>query len=68
MAKRWIQKAIKRPGALRAKAKKAGLVKGEEKLSQTDLNKLAKKGGTRTKRQVAMARTLKKLGRKRKKK
>jgi hypothetical protein len=61
MAKKWIKSAIKRPGALRAKAKRRGLVKGDEPLSQSDLSKLAATGGTRTKRQVALARTLKKM-------
>ena len=60
MAK-WIAKAIKRPGALRAKAKRRGLVKGDEPLSGSDLSVLSKSKSTRTKRQVALARTLKKL-------
>jgi len=67
MAK-WIQKAIKRPGALRAKAKRKGLVKGNEKLSSSDLSKLSSSGDTRTKRQANLARTLKGLGRMAKKK
>lgn len=63
MAEKFIQKAIKRPGALRAKARRKGLVKGEEKLSAADLKKLGGKGAsTRTKRQVNLAKTLKKLG------
>lgn len=62
--KRFIQRAIKRPGALRAKAKAAGLIKGDETLSEADLSKLAAKGSTRTKRQVNLARTLRKLRRK----
>lgn len=63
-AKKFIKRAIKRPGALRAKAKAAGLLKEGETLSETDLSALAAKGNTRTKRQVAFARTLKKLRRK----
>lgn len=66
--KKWIQKAVKHPGSLRAKAKKAGLVKKGEKLSQADLNKMYKtakrKGNTRTERQVNLARTLKGLRKK----
>lgn len=68
MSKRFIQHAIKRPGALRAKAKRMGLIKGDEPLSKEDLQKLAAKGDTRTKRQVNLARTLKKLSKRRKKK
>lgn len=63
--KKFIQKAIKRPGALRAKAKRKGLVKEDDSLSQSDLARLAKSGSTRTKRQVALARTLKKLRKRR---
>jgi len=59
MAKKWIQSAIKRPGALKAKAKRKGLLKEGETLSESDLSTLAKSGDTRTKRQVALARTLK---------
>ena len=61
MARKFIQAAIKKPGALRATAKRQGLIKGEEKLSQSDLDKLAARGGTKTKRRVALARTLKRL-------
>ena len=39
----WIQGAVKKPGALRAIAKKDKLIKGDEKLSASDLNKLAAK-------------------------
>ena len=62
MAKKWIQGAIKRPGALRAKAERKGLIKPGEQLSKADLLKLEKSGNQTTKRQVALARTLKKLG------
>ncbi len=61
MARKWIKKAIKHPGALRAKAEAAGYAKAGEGLSEADLKKLAAKGGTQTKRQVALARTLRKL-------
>ena len=37
----WIQGAVKKPGALRATAEKEGLIEGDEKLSGTDLKKLA---------------------------
>ena len=62
----FIQGAIKHPGALRAKARKRGLVKGDEPLSSTDLASLSKSGDTTTKRQVNLARTLKRLGGRRK--
>jgi hypothetical protein len=63
---KWIQGAIKHPGALRATAKKKGLVKGDEPLSGADLKKLAKSGGPKTKKRVALARTLKKMRKKKK--
>lgn len=66
MAK-WIQKAIKRPGALRKKAQAAGLAKKGKPLSRSALSKLKarakKQGDTRTVRQVNLAQTLKKMSR-----
>jgi hypothetical protein len=63
---RWIQRAIRNPGALRRTAKRMGLIKGDEKLSEADLNKLAsrarKTGDTTLMRRVNLARTLRKLG------
>jgi len=62
MAKKyWIKDAIKKPGSLRATAKRQGLLKGSENLSQSDLSKMSKGGSTKTKRRVALARTLKKM-------
>ena len=62
---RWIQRVIRNPGALRRTAKRMGLIKGDEKLSETDLNKLAsrarKTGDTTLMRRVNLARTLRKL-------
>jgi len=66
MAEKWIQKAIKKPGSLRATAKHEGLLKEGETLSMSDLEKLESKGGEKTKRRVRFAKILKKL-RKRKK-
>ena len=54
-SKRWIQGAIKRPGAFKAKAKKAGLT--VSKLADQVLSE-GSKYSTRTKRQAALARTL----------
>lgn len=64
--KKWIQKAIKNPGALRRTARRLGLLKGKnDKLTQEDLRKLeahAKRtGNTTLLRRVRLARTLKKL-------
>jgi hypothetical protein len=62
--KKWIQKAIKRPGALRAKAAREGALH-----NGIDINWLKRKaaeGNTTTARQARLALTLRKL-RKRKK-
>lgn len=56
--KNWIKGAIKHPGALRATAKRKGLVKGDEPLSATDLEELSAMGGKTAKR-AALAKTLK---------
>lgn len=61
--KKWIQEAIKRPGALR---RKAGVKKGE-KIPLSKLQAMAKQKG-RTGRQARLALTLRKLAKKRKKK
>lgn len=57
MAKKWIQKAIKRPGALTRKAKRAGK-------SVNQYCRTTTKMSTRTKRQCALAGTLKKMRKK----
>jgi hypothetical protein len=59
MAKRWIQKAIKHPGALRRAAK----VKKGKKIPLKTLNRLAKKGG-KTGRRARLAKTLRSFHRK----
>ena len=51
MAKKWIQKAIKNPGALR---KKLG-VKGNKTISAKKLNKAAKSKNPTTRRQANLA-------------
>jgi hypothetical protein len=61
MAGKWIAKAIRHPGALRATAKRKGLIHGEETLSSSDLASLRKSGSTTTKRRVALAQTLKRM-------
>lgn len=64
---RWIQPAIKHPGALRRTAKRMGLVKGNEPLSASDLqalqNKAKKTGNTTLLRRVNLAKTLRRLRR-----
>jgi len=59
MAEKWIQKAIKKPGALR---KELGVKKGK-KIPAKKLAKAAKKGGKLGKR-ARLAETLKKLRKK----
>lgn len=57
----WIQGAIrKKKGVLRKKAKAMGLIKGDEKLSATDIEKVRKLGGVWAKR-AALAKTLSKF-------
>ena len=63
MAK-WIQKAIKRPGAFTKKAKAAGK---SVSAYAAYVKKHPKKVSRRTRRQAALAKTLRKLSRKRKK-
>jgi len=58
MAERWIQGAIKRPGAFKAKAKAAGMSTAE---FANKVSKPGSKASTTTKRQAALAKTLSKL-------
>lgn len=58
MAKHWIAGAIKSPGAFKTKAKKAGLSTGAY---ASKVLKKGSKASTRTKRQAALAKTLKKM-------
>ena len=62
MAK-WIQKANKRPGAFKAKAKAAGMSVSEY---ATAVTRKGSKASARTKRQANLAKTLKKLSRRKK--
>jgi hypothetical protein len=64
VANNWIQGAIKRPGALTKKAKKAGAVTKKGTIEADWLNDQAKKSG-KTGQQARLAKTLKKLSRKR---
>lgn len=58
MAKKWMQNVHPQKGALRAKAKARGLVKGNNPLSNAALDTLAKSGG-KTAKQVNLARIYK---------
>jgi hypothetical protein len=65
MSDNWIQGAVKKPGALRATAKREGLIKGDEKLSGTDLKKLAAQaadtGNKKLAQRVNLAKTFAKM-------
>jgi len=61
MAKKWIQRAIKKPGALR---KSLGVKKGQ-KIPAKKLAAAAKKKG-KTGQRARLAQTLRKMSRKRK--
>lgn len=58
--KRWIQDAIKRPGALR---KKLGVKKGQ-KIPKSKLRKATKSKNPRTRKQANLAITLSKMKKK----
>jgi len=62
MAGKWIKGAIKRPGALRAKAARAGAITSKGTISRSFLQRSAKKPG-RTGRQARLAITLRKMHR-----
>jgi len=62
--KKGIKKAIKRPGAFSAKAKRAGM---STAAYATKVLKKGSRASARTKRQAALARTLGKMRRKKRK-
>lgn len=57
MAEQWIQSAIKRPGALRAKARRAGAITKRDTIDRDWLEAQAKKKGL-TGQQARLALTL----------
>lgn len=65
--RKWIQKAIKNPGALRATASRMGLVRGDEPLSASDLDVMERRaresGNTTLLRRVRLARLLRRFRR-----
>ncbi len=60
--KKWIQGAIKHPGAFTKKAKKAGM---SVSAYATKVLKKGSKASAQTKRQAALAKTLRKMHKKR---
>ena len=60
--KKWIQGAIKRPGAFRAKAKRAGM---STSAYAREVLRSGSKASARTKKQASLAQTLSKLRKKR---
>lgn len=64
----WIQGAVKKPGALRAVAAREGLIKGDQKLSGSDLSKLGaqakKSGNSLLAKRVSLAKTFAKMRKK----
>lgn len=64
---KWIQEAVsKHPGALTKKAKKAGAVTKEGTISKEWIAKKAKSGDKTTQKQAQLAKTLGKLGKRKK--
>lgn len=61
--KKWIASAIKKPGALRAQAERAGAITHQGTISKTWLRQKAKAKGT-TGRRARLALTLGKMRRK----
>lgn len=69
MAKeKWIQRAIKNPGALTALAKKEGAITKQGTIDVDWLKEKAKKGKGVVKKRAVLALTLRKLARRKKKK
>ena len=57
MAKKWMADAVEHKGALRRTAKAEGLIKGDEKLSGADLDKLSKSKNPTTRKRASLAKT-----------
>lgn len=56
--KNWISGAIKKPGSLRATAKRDHLIKGDQKLSKSDISQLEHSGSEKTRKRAELAHTL----------
>ena len=59
--KNWIKGAIKKPGALRATAKRAGAMKKDGTIKKSWLQEQAKKGNSKTAQRARLALTLSKM-------
>tara|TARA_S200002703_G_C3777360_1_gene239356 strand:- start:745 stop:1248 length:504 start_codon:yes stop_codon:yes gene_type:complete len=59
--KNWIKGAIKKPGALRATAKRAGAMKKDGTIKKSWLQQQAKKGNSKTAQRARLALTLSKM-------
>jgi hypothetical protein len=53
----WMKGAVKHPGALRATAKREGLIKGNENLSASVIAKLERSRNPTTRRRATLAET-----------
>lgn len=62
--KNWISGAIKKPGALRATAKRDHLIKGDQPLSKSDIKALERSKNKTTDRRAELAETLMKMHKK----
>lgn len=51
----WMQSVHPKKGALRATAKRMGLISGGEALTSADLKTLARRGGPKTRERVGLA-------------
>lgn len=54
---KWMQGAVKHPGALRATAKRMGMIKGDQMLTPSILSELAKSKNPTTRRRATLAQT-----------
>ena len=61
MVAKWIQKAVKRPGALTTKAKKAGGINKEGKIKSSFIAKETHSANPRTRKQANLAKTFAKF-------
>lgn len=57
----WMKDAVKRPGALKAKAKKAGGINKEGKIKASFIDKETHSSNPRTKKQAVLAKTFAKF-------
>jgi hypothetical protein len=57
MAKDWMKGAVKHPGALRATAKREGLIKGDQTLSMKAIKTLEKSKDATTRKRATLAET-----------